>query len=330
MIEWIKTRSKRDLVLSLVIAGAFFVLAGAFVRGMIGTTHYGELHSHAEESYGGFLFDESYAVAEGALLVVRVSDLDVVVSTTSGREATVRLSGDDGEHVSRSDLEAMGFRVERTSEGLEITTEGSDRGWDGDDFDGTLMVTVPTRFDVQVRTGDGDVAVESVEGSVMLHTGDGDIALGGAMGSDVMIQTGDGDVAVGGVGSADIRIQTGDGDVALGRLQAEQVQVRTGDGDILIEDLSGALKASTGDGDVMLHIGDFRGVEISTGDGDVTLYAPASLAADVSIIGGELSLGDAFALPATIEDRRVEGQLNGGGPDLRIRVGDGMIRLIER
>lgn len=329
MIEWIKTRSKRDLVLSLVIAGVFFVLTGAFVRGLISERHHVSGHNYEYEYSGGMLFDESFAVAPGALLVVRVSDLDVVVSTTSGREATVRLDLDEGEGVSGNALEAMGFRVERTSEGLEITTEGNDRGWH-DDFDGTLMVTVPTQFDVQVRTGDGDVAVESVEGSVMLNTGDGDIALGGALGPEVMIQTGDGDVAVGGVGSADIKIQTGDGDVALGRLEAEQVQIRTGDGDIVIAEMSGALKASTGDGDVMLHVGSFQGVEISTGDGDVTLYAPSSLAADVSIIGGELVLGEAFALPARIEDRRVEGQLNGGGPNLRIRVGDGTIRLIER
>ncbi|MDH3735118.1 MAG: DUF4097 domain-containing protein [Gemmatimonadota bacterium] len=329
MIDWIKTRSKRDLVLALVMAGGFFLLVGAVSRGLFSrASHYASSHSYEHSSGGGILFDEIFSVSPGAMLVVRVSDLDVVVSATSGSEASVVLSIDEDEDVSGDALEQMGFQVERTSEGLEISTEGD--SWGHGDYDGTLHVTVPSRFDVQVRTGDGDVAVESIEGSVMLNTGDGDIALGGAMGSEVMIQTGDGDVAVGGTSSGSVRVQTGDGDVALGRLEAEDVQVRTGDGDIMIEELSGALTASTGDGDVMLHIVDFSGLEISTGDGDVTLYAPASLAADVSIRGGELILGDAFSMPATMEDRSLEGVLNGGGPQLSIRVGDGTIRLIER
>jgi len=330
VIDWLRNRPKRDLMLALTVAGVFALGMGAVMFGFLSRAdHHRASYSHEHASAGGVLFDQSFDVSPGALLVVKVSDFDVVISSHSGRQAEVMLRVDEDEEYSGNALEQMGFRVERTSEGIEITTESE--GWgDWDDLDGTLLVTVPTRFDVQVQTGDGDVAVESIEGNVMLRTGDGDIALGGATGSDVMIQTGDGDVAVGGTASRHITIQTGDGDVALGRLDAEDVQVRTGDGDILIEELSGSLRASTGDGDVMLHIGDFTGVQITTGDGDVTLYAPASLAADVSIIGGELVLGEAFALPAQLEGRRLEGSLNGGGPELSVRVGDGTIRIIER
>lgn len=329
MIDWLRNRPKRDLVLALAVAGVFALGLGAAMRGLFHrVSHYSAEYSHQYESSGGALFDQSFDVSPGALLVVKVSDLDVAVSSHDSRQVEVVLHGDDEEYSGHA-IEEMGFTVERTSEGIEISTESSDwSDWDG--FDGTLQITVPTRFDVQVQTGDGDVAVESIEGVVMLRTGDGDIALGGASGAEVMIQTGDGDVAVGATASRDIRIQTGDGDVALGALRAEEVQVRTGDGDIVIEDLSGALRASTGDGDVMLHIREFAGVQITTGDGDVTLFAPSSLAADISIVGGELVLADAFELPAQLDGRKLEGTLNGGGPELSVRVGDGTIRLIER
>ncbi|MFV1987565.1 MAG: DUF4097 domain-containing protein [Gemmatimonadota bacterium] len=332
MTDWMRSRPKRDLILALTVAGVFALGTGAFMFGSFGPGgHHRASYVYETASAGGVLYDQSFDVSPGALLVVKVSDFDVVISSHSGRQAEVMLRVDEDEEYSGDALERMGFRVERTSEGIEITTESRGRGnWDLDDLDGTLHVTVPTRFDVQVQTGDGDVAVESIEGSVMLRTGDGDIALGGATGSEVMIQTGDGDVAVGGTASRHIVIQTGDGDVALGRLDAEDVQVRTGDGDILIEDLSGSLRASTGDGDVMLHIDEFAGVQITTGDGDVTLYAPASLAADISIIGEDLFLSDVFALPAQLEGRKFEGSLNGGGPELSVRVGDGSIRIIER
>jgi nitrogen regulatory protein PII len=320
------------LVLALAIAGVFALGLGAMMRGLLlRADHFSHSyeHSYEHESGGGVLFDESFDVSPGALLVVKVSNLDVAISSHESRQVEVVLRADDDEEFSGNALEAMGFSVERTSEGIEISTDSESRGH-RDDLDGTLHITVPTRFDVQVQTGDGDVSVESIEGVVMLRTGDGDIALGGAMGAEVMIQTGDGDVAVGATVSRQIMIQTGDGDVALGRLEAEEVQVRTGDGDILIEELSGALRASTGDGDVMLHIREFAGVQITTGDGDVTLYVPADLAADVSIVGEELFLGEAFALPAQLEGRKIEGLLNGGGPELSVRVGDGTIRLIER
>jgi len=332
-------------VLALAIAGGAILAAGAVTRNVLLADHHtarydfdfdfdhGSGGGFEQGSGGGVVFDQSYDVTAGERLVVKIADVDVSVASHDGSGASVRLTADEDAGSAAQVLEAIGFRVERTGEGIEITS-GSDHGrhWrhDADDYDLQLEVTVPREFDVQIQTGDGDVSVDAIEGSVTLRTGDGDIALDGAAGSDVTIQTGDGDVAVGSSSSEDVRVQTGDGDIALGTLDANDVQVRTGDGDILIEDLSGALRASTGDGDVMLHIGRFDGLEVQTGDGDVTLYAPAGLAANVQMIGEEFFLGDAFELPAQPGARKLEGMLNGGGPKLSVRVGEGSIRLIER
>lgn len=286
----------------------------AVARNLTQAGHYTAEYASDHASGGGVVFDRDYDVSAGALLVVRVADVDVAVRSHSGSNASVRLMVGEDEGWSEDALEEMGFRVERTSEGIEITTESNGRGdwrYGHDDYDMRLEVTVPRRFDVQIQTGDGDIAVEAIEGSVQLHTGDGDIALEGAVGSEVLIQT-------------------GDGDVVLGRIEAGEVQVRTGDGDILIEELSGALRASTGDGDVMVHLARFEGLQVTTGDGDVTLYAPPGLAADLDFVGEEFFLDDAFALSAQLNTRRLEGALNGGGPSLSVRVGDGTIRLIER
>lgn len=332
MLEWLRTRSKRDLVLSLVIAGAFAMLASVVTLRLIRAPSFVSEYAFDGSDAGGVVFDRRFDVAPGARLIVRVSDIDVAVSTTPGSEASVRVEMDDGEAASSDVLERIGFTVRRTSEGLEITTESDGSRWQGmgDDYDLSLMVEIPSRFDVDVRTGDGDVAVAGIEGRVHLQTGDGDIALASAMGPDVLIQTGDGDVALGSVKSGDVGIQTGDGDVVLGPIDAGDVTVRTGDGDIAIQELSGALRASTGDGDVMVRIGRFAGLEIHTGDGDVTLAAPAGLAADLDLVGTEFFLADAFALPGQLDTRRLTGRLNGGGPELSVRVGDGTIRVVER
>lgn len=331
MLDWLRTRSRRDLVLSLVIAGAFALLVGTVIASSSRSVHVSE-YAFEDSHAGGTLFDRDFQVAPGARLLVEVSDVDVAISTSRGSSASVRVELDDDEPAPSDLLERLGFSVERTSEGLQITTESDGHGWrsDHDDYDLRLDVRIPARFDVFVRTGDGDVTVAGVEGIVQLQTGDGDIALGSASGPEVMIRTGDGDVALGAVSSRRVQVQTGDGDVALGPIEAGDVTVRTGDGDIAIGELSGALRASTGDGDVMVRLGAFAGLQISTGDGDVTIVAPADIAANVDLTGEEFFLGESFALPAELDTRRLRGSLNGGGPELSVRVGDGTIRIIER
>jgi hypothetical protein len=273
-------------------------------------------------------YDQTFDVSSGALLSVEVADLDVGISTGQGSQARVilRVAGLSPQEA----LERIGFSVEEAGGGLEIRTDHEDpHVWtDHDDFRMSLDITVPQRFDVAVRTGDGDVALESIQGSVDLQTGDGDIALESVDGS-VTLQTGDGDIALEGAVTSDIQIQTGDGDVFAGALDADRVQVRTGDGDIMLEDLAGALTASTGDGDVQVTVREFDGVQIQTGDGDVTIYASSSIAALLSIVGEEFSIDRAFGLAVMSEDRHFEGELNGGGPALSVRTGDGEIRLIE-
>jgi hypothetical protein len=332
VLKWIRTRSRRDLILALLVAG------GALLVGTFAITQSREFRGYATATYdhqsaGGTLFDQSFDMGRSGSVEVRMGDVDIVIASTDGSEAHVELFGEDGVPASSRVLEAIGFRVERSGSTLRVWTEddgGWDRDFDADDFDLALRVTVPEGFNVQAQTGDGDIAVERFEGDVSVQTGDGDIAVAGAGGTSLRAQTGDGDVAVAGSSSEHISVRTGDGDVALTSLSSADVQVRTGDGDILVRDLAGPLEASTGVGDVDVYIERFAGIEIRTGDGDVTLHAPRGLAADVELRGTEFFLGDAFALPAIFDERRLEGPLNGGGERLSVRVGDGTIRLIER
>ena len=344
VLEWMRTRSKRDLVLAIAVTVGSVLVIGT-VYGMLFSRidhRFEHRVEHAVEHRvehevrhsGGTIaaFDATFDASTARGLDVSLGEVDVSVSATDAGDARVVLWVDDEGDWSDSALEEMGFRVEVVDGTLRVWNERDDRGWndhDFEDYDMRLEVTAPRGFDIQVQTGDGDVAVDAFEGSVELRTGDGDIAVGGAMGT-VRIQTGDGDVALGGASGGDVRIQTGDGDVATGRLDVGDLQVRTGDGDILIEELSGSLTATTGDGDVQVRLARFDGLRIRTGDGDVTVYAAPGLRANLELVGTEFFLDDAFALPAQLNTRSLEGLLNGGGPELSVRVGDGTIRLIER
>ncbi len=330
MLEWIRTRSRRDLILSLVVAGGFALVLGTVVLAVARSVGEEVSYAHSHATGGGLAYERAFQLADGGRLEIQVADVDVEVAATTGSEARVLLELDDDRFGAEEALERLGFHVDASDGILRIRTEERNRwGFHGDDLDARLRVTVPARFDVSVWTGDGDVAIESFEGEVNLQTGDGDIAVGRVSGPALRIQTGDGDIAVDRAESEEILIQTGDGDVLVGSVTTGAMQVRTGDGDILLQRLRGPLRASTGDGDVRVVIDRFDGLEIRTGDGDVTVEAGRELAADVEMSGGEVFLGDAFALPAFIDGRGIRGQLNGGGPRLSVRVGDGTIRLIE-
>lgn len=319
MLEWLRNRPRRDLILALTLAGGFALLVVTVVPGMVHTVdHRVEYAFHSSDSgaYGDqeVVYDRRFDASPGGTLVVELGDFDVRVRAAAGSEAHVRVRMNADASYAREVLEEMGFTVEASGGALRITT-APDRhhgGWKHRDNLGLgIEVTIPSRFDVRVQTGDGDVALESIEGTVDLQTGDGDISLEDVMGPRV-------------------RIQTGDGDVYAGELDAESVRVQTGDGDIFIEELSGELSASTGDGDVQVDIARFAGIQIQTGDGDVSLSLSPGVRADVDIVGEAFRIADVFALPVTIQRRHIEGALNGGGPRLSVRVGDGTISLLER
>lgn len=145
-------------------------------------------------------------------------------------------------------------------------------------------------------------------------------------------------------------IHTGDGSIRLDRLQGS-IRAETGDGSIEGEDLDGSLDARSGDGSVHIH-GRFDNVQlrtqdgsvelnagrgskmgadwrVQTGDGSVRISLPGDLAADL-----ELHTGDGHIqsdLPLTVtglqSEHDIRGKLNGGGPALTVRTGDGSITV---
>lgn len=145
-------------------------------------------------------------------------------------------------------------------------------------------------------------------------------------------------------------VHTGDGSIKLLGLHGT-LRVNTGDGSIRGEELDGTLEARSGDGSVhvagrfdnlQLHTQD-GSVELDakagsklqsswhleTGDGSVRLNVPRDLRADL-----ELRTGDGHIqvdLPGLSAENKTEhetrGRLNGGGPTLLVKTGDGSITV---
>jgi hypothetical protein len=175
-----------------------------------------------------------------------------------------------------------------------------------------LIVTMPKEGNVVASSGDGSIRIEHVRGRLELHTGDGSIRATDVAGK-LTLNTGDGSVTVDGA-EGDLELETGDGGVSLaGKLGT--VRAHTGDGSITFRAEPGTVMTDDW--------------EITTGDGGVSLYLPENFAAELDAHTGDGSIQNELKVTSDgeIGRRTVRGRLGTGGRQLKIRTGDGGIRL---
>jgi DUF4097 and DUF4098 domain-containing protein YvlB len=141
-----------------------------------------------------------------------------------------------------------------------------------------------------VRSGNGDVRVERIDGDSDVSTGSGDIQLG-VVGGSASVSTGSGDVRIDSGGAA-LDVKTGSGDVEVGTAP-EHVSARTGSGHVRIDAVgAGSVRARTASGDI--HAGVL--------DGTAALL-------DVSTVTGRVSSELAAGAEPTRDEGRVRLQL---------------------
>lgn len=179
-----------------------------------------------------------------------------------------------------------------------------------------LIVSVPRDVNIVAKSGDGSITIERVNGRLELRTGDGSIRASD-VGGELILDTGDGSVTVDGA-QGRLEVDTGDGGVNVtGRLTS--VKLHTGDGSIVYRAEPGSEMSDNWD--------------ITTGDGGVTLYLPNGFSAELDAHTGDGSIRndlDVVGEPEGDRDekrRTLRGRLGAGGRQIRVRTGDGTIRL---
>ena len=252
--------------------------------------------------------DLRVATFDGSIEIRSWDSPDVMVEVEKRgptREAVDALEIKTSQDGNRIELEVKRPRTE-TFTGFGLHRSASAR----------LIVSLPRRSDLIARTGDGSIRLDNVNGRIELRTGDGSIRASDVSG-DMTMNTGDGSVTVDRA-EGRLALETGDGGVSVaGRLAA--VKMHTGDGSILYRAEPGSTMAEDWD--------------ISTGDGTVSLYLSPDFGAEIDAhtgdgaIRNELDIVGASAGADETDRRTVRGRLGSGGKLLRIRTGDGSIRL---
>lgn len=235
---------------------------------------------------------------------VRGWDRSEVVVEVEKRAATRELVSDI-EVTSEQDGTRVRVEAHRPNESRWMSRRGRQA---------KLIASVPKSANLLVRSDDGAIVLERVEGRIEARTADGSVRCIEVQG-DVLVHTGEGSVRLEGArGRFDVT--TGDGSITLAG-EPDTVKAHTGDGSVTLRVKSGVMMAADWD--------------ISTGDGGVMLYLPRDFSASLDAYTGDGRIRNDLTVEAMDEESRsrrtLRGQLGGGGRLLKVRTGDGSIAL---
>ena len=191
-----------------------------------------------------------------------------------------------------------------------------------------LRVAVPRNSNIQATSGDGSIRAEAIDGKLVFTTADGSIT-GSRLGGTLQLRSGDGSIRL---------------DDVSGTLDLE-----TTDGSITLDARPSVLKARTGDGSIRVNIESETAMadnwELTTSDGSVTLTLPAAFDAEIDAETSDGAVRASHPLLEADANERGEGEdrrerrdsrrmlrskMGDGGKQLRIRTGDGTIRIERR
>ena len=191
---------------------------------------------------------QSFDVRTGGTLTVKVADADIELvgyvtrpgDTKPKLEVEAEIGGEDLEYA-RQVFKTLRFSATQNKDGVVVRAERPRVDWNRHQgFGLTIRVKVPSNYNLDLRTDDGDITVQRLSGSIDALTEDGDIRVIDGQGESVLLRTQDGDVTMRGTRSSVLDIETSDGDIVLNRAAATQTRLRTSDGDITMRVTKGA------------------------------------------------------------------------------------------
>jgi DUF4097 and DUF4098 domain-containing protein YvlB len=213
-------------------------------------------------------------------------------------------------------------------------------------LDVEYVVSVPSRFNVDLVTSGGDIKVGDLQGAATVKTSGGELDLGHISGN-VSARTSGGDATVAAAGGL-LDVKTSGGSISIGNA-AQSVDARTSGGSIEVKRSSGDLKLKTSGGSISIDEAfgsvqaDTSGGSISarlarqprsdsrfaTSGGGVTVSFAANVAVDIDAktSGGEVDSSIPLTVLGTQSEGTLSGKINGGGPMITLRASGGDIRL---
>jgi len=172
---------------------------------------------------------------------------------------------------------------------LEVVGEIDGRGWNRN-LRVEFTVTVPQQFDVEIDTAGGSINVADLEGNLSAETSGGSIRIGSIRGA---------------------------------------VELNTSGGSISTEEVYGPLNAHTSGGSIRATFAEqlTENAVLDTSGGSITAYlvSDVKIELNASTSGGRVKTD--FEVDGRIKKQSIRGEINGGGPELRLRTSGGSVSV---
>ncbi len=273
-------------------------------------------------------FEKKFTVNPGGNLVLNTDVGSVSVRGGSGNEVTVTAELRGRER----DLNRFQIKAEQNGNDVTVHGEFPDKvsGWFSGirDFDVHFVVTVPQEYNTDLTTAGGNVEVASLKGTVKGETSGGDISARDVEGA-VSMETSGGTVHAEKVSGPTIKMKTSGGDVHAAGLTGD-AELRTSGGNVVVDGVDGALQAYTSGGNVRVRAsGPNKGIHAETSGGNIELAVARDTKADLDLAtsGGGVSCDMPVTVSGKMEEDRIRGTLNGGGPSIYAHTSGGNIHV---
>ena len=209
-----------------------------------------------------------------------------------------------------------------------------------------ITIQVPTRADVRlgtaggsvsasqltgaldVRTSGGGLDIEAIEGRVDGSTSGGGIRMRGVRG-DAIASTSGGSITITDVGGS-LRAETSGGGITINSVGGD-LRASTSGGGVEVHGAGGRVEASSSGGGVTVRFvaGNSSGGIVSSSGGPVRvdIDPAAHISIDASASGGSVESDVPITMQGKIENHSLRGEMNGGGPLLRLRSSGGGVKI---
>jgi Putative adhesin len=208
------------------------------------------------------------------------------------------------------------------------------------------VVSIPTEFNIDLKTSGGGIRVDDlrgevrvktsggglqfgkIEGPVIGNTSGGGITLAGCNGK-VEVRTSGGGINIGS-GAGDLIAETSGGGIEIADFVGDAV-VRTSGGSIRINRIEGSIDASTSGGPIVAALSGQpkKDCRLHTSGGGITVELDESLALNINAeaSGGGVTTDLPLTVQGELRKGLLRGTLNGGGQALILQTSGGGIHL---
>jgi len=302
---------------------------------------------------------ESFQVKAGGKLVIEADRGSIEVKSAEAEQVAIevfRKVGRESEAKAQEILKNHEIKFSRDGDTVRVRAEfrkdwksvGKDQGRN---LQVRYEVSVPKRYDVDLKTAGGSIKVADLIGEARGRTAGGSLNFG-RMEGPIYGRTSGGSISVAGC-KGNVDVETAGGSIQLGEVEGNAT-AHTSGGSINVKKMSGKSVVSTSGGSI--EVVEVNGsIDASTSGGSITagLSAQPADACRLHTSGGSVKVSLAEKIAVDVDARTsggrvvtdlpvvavvrgehkpnvLQGKINGGGPSLSLETSGGSIYLQKK